>query len=756
LRARLGFLLLAVGLGALTLGRAPSAWGGPEEPDALYAEHLEPFLTRYCFECHQGADPEGELRLDLDRSAAALAAQRETWERVRSVLHAGEMPPPEAKRHPAAHEVAAVSSAIAAALRVDSGDPGRVTVRRLNRAEYDNTLRDLLGLHLALSEDFPDDDVGYGYDTVGDVLTVSPLLLERYLAAAEHAAGEAFPHFAPLDVRVEAEAATRQGRGGVRDGWAVLSTNGQFATRVDVPWDGEFLLEAHVYGDQAGPDPVELAFRLDGARVARRRVHAVRDEPRVYRTRLALTRGRHQVAVAFTNDYWQPEDPDPAQRDRNMAVDWIAVRGPLQAPRRPWAYQRYVQRLPDPDASPAERAAIARETLAPLASRAWRRPVRDDELSKLVALVELAHAEGDPWERGLQVALQAILVSPAFLYRFELDARPNDPTAHRDLNDHELASRLSYFLWSSMPDDELTALAQQGRLRDQLAQQTHRLLDDPKVSGLVQNFFGQCDAFPEFDEPLRDAMRIETELVCEAILREGRGVLDLLGARFSFVNERLARHYGLVGVRGPRFRRVSLPPERGGVITHASVLTVTSNPTRTSPVKRGKWLLERILADPPPPPPPGVGALVEPGQGEARGATLREQLEAHRQLAECRICHDRMDNLGFGLESFDGVGGWRSHVDGEPIDDAGSLPDGATFEGPQGLREYLLANARAFVRGLAEQLLIYALGRGPAPADAPALDRLVDSLGPNPRLEDLIVRLVQLDAFTKRRGEEAE
>jgi len=762
--------LLAAGCGASGLGVGPALLGPPEEPAPPgFAERVAPVLAAHCLDCHSAAEAEGGLVLE-GAGPADVLAEPGLWRAVRERVALGEMPPADAASRPAPAEVAAVVSWLDAALGpppapppVRAGDPGRVTLRRLTRGEYDRTVRDLLGVHLRPSADFPADEVGYGFDRIGDVQSVPPLLMEKYLAAAEAVADEAIQIAAPVARTVEAEDAIREGRGGTRGGFAWLVTVGAFSFDVEVPVAGDYLLRARVAGDQAGSDPVRLAFRVDGRDRARRDVEATVDAPGVYEARVRLAEGKRRIGVAFLNDYYRPQHEDPAERDRNMAVDWLSIAGPDPVPPPPESHRRLIPREPAgaDDVRPA-----AREALATFLRRAWRRPVTEAEVERHVDLVALAVSEGDPFARGIQLAVTAALVSPHFLFKVELDPEPDDPGAVHPVSEVELATRLSYFLWSSCPDAELLDLAEAGRLRAELEAQTTRLLDDPRATALTEEFAGQWlqlrrleeaspdpGTYPTFDEELRRAMRVETEMVFEAVMREDRSVLDLVGGRFTFVNERLARHYGIEGVRGPRYRRVALPPERAGVLTHASVLTVTSNPTRTSPVRRGKWILETLLDDPPPPP-PGVDDLPERHpDGSDAPLTLRERLDLHRRAPACAVCHDRLDPLGFGLERFDGVGALRTEEAGRPIDAAGELPGGARFEGARGLSEYLLGREREVALALARKLLVFALGRGLRPADEAPLAALVDRLAPAYRFHDLVHGLVALDAFQRRRGE---
>jgi hypothetical protein len=394
-----------------------------------------------------------------------------------------------------------------------------------------------------------------------------------------------------------------------------------------------------------------------------------------------------------------------------------------------------------------------------------------EDIDRLMRLVELAEKNGDRWEKGIQLATQAVLVSPHFLFRVERDpppkkAVPNSKVLGNPVSDFELASRLSYFLWSTMPDEELFRLAEKGSLRkgNALEQQVKRMLTDNKSRALVDNFFGQWlqlrnlatvtpdpVRFPAFDDKLRAAMRQETEMVLETVLREDRSILDLLDGRFTFLNERLTKHYGIPGVKGAEFQRVQLPPERGGVLTHASILTLTSNPTRTSPVKRGKWVLETILNTPPPPPPPDAGELREDKQSELTGS-LRQRMELHRAKAICASCHQRMDPIGFGLENFDGIGAWRERDGKFPIDPAGVLPGGQKFNGPGELRAILLQKAGAYRRCLAEKMLTYALGRGLEYYDKCVVDDITATVARNQdRFSSLILAVVQSEPFLYRR-----
>jgi hypothetical protein len=602
---------------------AVRAADSPQPIAPTFAHDVLPLVRQYCVNCHGGSRPKAKLALDCFKDEGAVLQDREIWEKVAANLRTGDMPPPNRPR-PSADQAGRLVAWIDHTFRSDDclsrKDPGRVTLRRLNRTDYNNTIRDLVGVAFRPADDFPADDVGYGFDNIGDVLSLSPLLLEKYLAAA-----------------------------------------GQI---------------------------VDRAFA----------------EPKLS-DRILICR--------------------PTGKDEEEC---------------------------------------ARKILKSFARRAYRRPPTDEEIRRLCGFVRLARAQGDSFETGIRLALEAVLTSPHFLFRVERDPKPGERSPHF-ISEYELASRLSYFLWSTMPDEELLQLADSKALRKNLVAQVRRMLQSPKAQALAENFGGQWlqtrslrtatpdrGQFPGFDEELRSAMQEETERFFEAILREDRPILDFLDADFTFVNERLARHYGLSGVRGKQMRRVSLAgTPRGGVLTEASVLTVTSNPTRTSPVKRGKWILENILGTPPPPPPPDAGELSEDKQVVLSGS-LRQRMEQHRADARCASCHQRMDPLGFGFENFDAVGAWRSHDGRFPVDASGTLPDRSTFRGPAELKGILRSKKEEFARCLAEKLLTYALGRGLEPYDRCAVNDIVANLARDEyRFQALILAVVQSDPFQMRR-----
>lgn len=733
----------------------------PAADDVAAWEHdIRPLLATHCDGCHVGDMAEAGVTLDDRRLEAAKTTDRAIWVRVMRQLEGGVMPPADADPLPddARKRLVAWIREVVLTPDCSHGErPGRVTLRRLNRNEYDNTIRDLFGVDVRAAADFPTDDVGYGFDNIGDVLSMPPVLFERALEAAEKVARAAISTGEPEDAPV------RKAPGGT------LGTNGEIGQDFDFPADGEYVFRIRASGDQAGPDPVRMGFRVDG-----REEHVVdvpnrARDPRDHEFRFRVPAGKRRFAAAFLNDFYDPAVENPKARDRNLHVAALEVVGPLgivDAALPPSHRRVFATPIPAGLDATAERELAARN-LRPLASRAFRRPATDTETERLVSLYAAERADGATVERAMRGAVTAMLVSPSFLFLVEADPPAGET---RRLDDHELAARLSYFLWSSLPDDELAAAADRGEVHtdEQLVTQARRMLRDGKARALVDNFAGQWlqlrslasfapdrGRFPGFDDALRASMRRETEEFFAGIVREDRSILEFLDADSTFVDERLAKHYGIEGVSGPEFRRVAVDRrQRGGLLGQASILAVTSNPTRTSPVKRGRWVLENLLAAPPPAAPPNVPEL--PTSGEALKGTLRERMEEHRSNPSCAACHKLMDPIGFGLENFDAVGAWRSEEAGAPIDPSGELPDGRTFAGPAELRTLLLSRSGEFRRCFAEKLLVYALGRGLEYYDACAVERIAAATeAAGDRFSAVVEQIVTSPAFRERESEVA-
>ena len=741
-----------------------------ERPGAAsFQKIVQPFLAKHCLTCHNEKSRTGNLTLEGYSNAPQVSKDRELWERVADKIESGEMPPKGLSK-PDRASVQAVAGWIRAefdrADRALKPDPGRVTARRLNKAEYNNTVRDLLGVDFRPADDFPADDSGYGFDNIGDVLSLPPVLMEKYLAAAGRISRAAVAVKTTLRPTLERLKAERPDKPAGAD--AVFAAVHRF------PAEADYEIRLVLGGRRPkGASLMRAALMVDGHPVELFEVDPGQDKKRLFDLRMPVTAGEHTLRAEFVDDKEKPADAGH-DRTKNVVIDGFEIRGPYNA-----------KPLPLPAAHKKificghglgeHQASCARTSLADLARRAWRRPVTAKEVERLAGFVEMARNEGDSFEAGMRVAVQAILLSPNFLFRLERDPNSGEGSKEsspvRAVGDFELASRLSYFLWSSMPDEELLGAAQSGALRRPgvLEAQARRMLRDPKARALVENFGGQWlqlrnlaslkpdpDRFPNFDAGLKAAMQQETELFFLGILQEDRSVLEFLDSRYTFLNERLAKHYGIGGVSGEAFRKVELAGgARGGVITQASILALSSYPTRTSPVIRGKWILENILNAPPPPPPANVPNLNE----EAVGSTgsLRKQLEQHRSNATCNSCHGRMDPLGFGLENYDAIGAWRT-MDGRfPIDASGVLPDGKSFQGPAELRRILLDDKDAFARGLTGKLLTYALGRGLERYDRLTVNAISRKLAANGyRFSTLVSEIVNSAPFRMRRGEVSE
>ncbi|MCA9085747.1 MAG: DUF1592 domain-containing protein [Planctomycetaceae bacterium] len=739
-------------------------------------DEIRPFLNRYCLECHGPDSQEAGIDVQsLSASGDLLFEERKKWERVYRMIRTGAMPPSDYDPFPTEAEQQRVNNALTEELfNFDCAlvaRPGRPTVRRLNRTEYNNTIRDLFGIDVRPAEDFPADDVGEGFDNIGDVLTLPPLLMEKYLIAAEKVAGAVIDtrdYSQPLTVSASAEELYSQSGNGQMSGEVrLLASTGVLAHQFSVGAAGNYEVIVEALADQAGDEKAKFGLRVDDSQIAEFAIQAHRKVESFSHT-IAVTKPDVKIGVGFLNDYYNAKAPK-GQQDRNLGVRKILLRGPLQSgtPFRSDAHNRLVTVTPSESRSVV---AAASEVLGPFLRRAFRRSVSEKEVQRYANLAEMAVEDmGETYEGGLSLALQAALVAPEFLFRMEED--PSTGTSVRILSDFEVASRLSYFLWSSTPDDELLDLAETGKLtqREVLLSQMHRMLQDEKSAALVQNFAGQwlnlrnlndvtpdTDRFPEFTAELRDDMRTETELLFQAIVREDRSVDELLSADFTFINQRLAQHYGISGVDSEKFQRVSLKDvPRSGVLTHASILTLTSNPGRTSPVKRGKWIMENIFGEGPPPPPPNVPEL-EVTAAASPAASLREQLARHREDPGCASCHKVMDPLGLGLENFDAVGKWRDNDGGKPIDASGSLPSGETFNGPRELVGIVKSRRKEFLRTLSEKMLVYAVGRGLEYYDKCVVDQCVAQLEQNQRrFTSLIEAIVTSDAFLKRSSADA-
>jgi len=769
-------VVLSVGLGAAKPPASPSLRVDRKVAEVQLNETVLPVLREYCWDCHGDSEAKGGVNFDAHTNLMAVLRDRGTWERVIQTVRSGEMPPKKKKAQPntevRTHLVGWIERTL---FPIDPSrpDPGRVTLRRLNRVEYNNTVRDLFGVDFQPADDFPQDDVGYGFDNIGDVLSMPPILLEKYLNAAEAVLDRSIVT-GPLTPKAR-RFAPSQIQGHVGGGaLATLSAQGEMFVEYEAPVPGDYVFKVQAYGDQAGDEKVQMALRADGHDLETIEVRRGRGNPKLHEHRLALKPGNHRLSAAFLNDFYRQTEvlktngqgktyTEKKTEDRNLQVEFIEVTGPFSEAVPPLhaLHRKVFFKAPGPQTTNQ----VARDILQRVTDRAYRRSATPAELDGLMRLFGQARESGDGFEAAVKQALMAVLISPHFLFRGEIQSNPDNPHESHRVSEYALASRLSYFLWSTMPDDELFRLAGQGRLRRNLAGQVKRMLADPKSRALVDNFAGQWmqlrtldivspdeKLFPGFDAPLRAALRRETESLFEHVLRKDRPITEFLTADYTFVNEPLARHYGISGVHGPDFVRVSLKGTgRSGVLTHASILTLTSNPNRTSPVKRGKWILDNILASPPPPPPPGVPAL----ESKETHGTLRQRMDAHRDNAMCASCHAKMDPLGFAFEHFDAVGRFREKDGDEVVDTRGELVSGERFADHVELSRVLSDSRQAdFVRCVSEKMLTYALGRGLEYYDRPALVAMDTQLRKkNLRFSVLIQAVVESVPFQYRRGD---
>jgi mono/diheme cytochrome c family protein len=744
--------------------------------DAQYHSSVLPAMKQYCWDCHGDGEDKGGVNFDSYTNINTLLADRSMWERVLHNVRSGDMPPKKKKTQPTEAErtnlVAWLDNTLFP-VDLENPDPGRVTIRRLNRVEYNNTIRDLVGVDFEPAADFPQDDVGYGFDNIGDVLSMPPILLERYLKAAESVLDEALVT-GPLPPKTRRFSPDKiKGHVG-GSALATLSSNGEMYVDYDARVGAEYVFKVRAYGDQAGDEKVKMALRADGKDLEEIEIRRGRGNSKTVEHRVKLERGNHRLGVAFLNDFYLETEiaktnargritKEKKIQDRNLQVEVIEVVGPFsdEVPPLPASHRRIFTKKPGPKTTNE----VAREIISSFAGRAFRRPATTSEVARLMTLTQKALESGENFEASVKYALTAVLVSPHFLFRGELQPDPDNPSSVHKVNEYALASRLSYFLWSSMPDEELFQMAANGRLRKNLDAQIKRMIADPKARALVDNFAGQwlqlrtmeiiapdSKLFPGFDDDLRESARRETEKLFEYVLREDRPVTEFLTADYTFVNERLAKHYGIDGVKGSDFVKVSLQgTPRGGVLTHASFLALTSNPTRTSPVKRGKWVLENILASPPPPPPPNVPPL----DGKELKGTLRQRMDEHRANAVCASCHAKMDPIGFAFEHFDAVGRYRDKDGSEVIDATGVLTSGEAFDGHSQLNKVLAGSRRDdFIRCLSEKMLTYALGRGLEYYDRPAVDLIKGRLEKDGlKFSTLIRSVVDSVPFQMRRGD---
>jgi Protein of unknown function (DUF1592)/Protein of unknown function (DUF1588)/Protein of unknown function (DUF1587)/Protein of unknown function (DUF1585)/Protein of unknown function (DUF1595)/Planctomycete cytochrome C len=759
------------------------------------AAPYEATFSQYCFTCHNQKLKTGGLALDtLDLKQPGENA--DVWEKVIRKMRLGMMPPKGAPR-PSDQTYHEVIGWLEGSLdRAAAAQPwaGRPALHRLNRAEYSNAIRDLLDLDIDAAALLPPDDSAYGFDNISEALGLSPALQEHYLSAAIRIGA-----LAVGDRKIAAGGETWRIPSGLSQDEHLeglpLGTTGGFQVRYNFPLDGEYAFQARLFRTNLNimrglEAPRQVEFSLDDKRILLTTIGGPAELANLFtnptdtgdavdarlRVRVPVKAGPHVLTVAFLEDS-MPSAAEPARlqpyiRSSTDNFDWtghphlqvVSVAGPFHAtgagdtPSR----RRIFTCRP---ASKVQEEPCAKRIVATLLRRAYRQPASDAEVNRAMQFYETGEREGG-FEAGIEFALQRTLASPKFIFRAERDAAGAPPGSMHAVGDFELASRLSFFLWSSIPDDSLLEHAGAGQLRrpEAFEREVRRMLSDPKASALLGNFAAQwlqlrnlknvqpnSDKFPDFDDNLRQGFRRETEMLFESVLREDRSVLDLMTADYTFVNERLARHYGIPDIYGSRFRRVAIHDDaRKGLLGQGSILALTSHAERTSPVVRGKWILENLLGTPVPPPPPDVPALKENQDGE-KPRTMREQMAEHRANAACATCHKMMDPVGFALENFDAVGAWRAVDAGVPIDATGELADGTRVDGVVTLRAALLKNPEAFVTAFTEKLLTYGLGRGLDYRDMPAVRSIVKGAArDNYKMSALILGVTRSTPFQMR------
>jgi len=775
---------------ALATGSGPARAGGTNlaprtdaSAAARFHDEVEPILADHCYGCHGNGIKKGNVTLDAFTSDDALLARRALWNDVLKNVRAGLMPPAD-KPRPTADELKTLEDWIKRdAFRIDPGnpDPGRVTLRRLNRVEYRNTIRDLMGIDFRTDEEFPADDSGYGFDNIGDVLSVSPLLLEKYLAAAESIVAAAVPT-APRVVRTRTvNGADFRGEGGATGVAMTFYKPAKVSQtfRIDKSADYRLIVNLAVQGDfYSDPGRAKIRFKRDDRTLLEQEFSWENFRPFSFPYDETLDAGEH----TFTCEV-EPLVPEGEKKTFvDLKIRGVQIDGPLDPSE--WMktpnYDRFFDR--DDPKTPDAREVYTREVISRFAAKAYRRPVDDRIVDRLVKIAEETYnLPGRSFEQGAGRAMVAVLASPRFLFRVET----NQPAAaaaaatSAPIDEFALASRLSYFLWSTMPDDALIDLAGRGELRSHLDEQVKRMLADNRSNELVKNFVGQWLQARDFDgfpiqhkilfrrenlptkkdgevDALRRAMRQETEAYFAHVLREDRPTLELIDSDYAFVNKALAEHYNLPAVEGRELRKVTLPEgsPRGGLLTQGGVLMVTSNPTRTSPVKRGQFILENILGTPTPPPPPDIPSLEDTIKNLAgREPTTREVMEVHRKDALCASCHNRMDPLGLAFENFNALGMFRTTERKSPIDASGKLLTGRTFSNAMELKKILVNEYRDdFYRCLTEKLLTYALGRGLDYYDTEVVDQIIERLEQNEgRFSALLMGVLESAPFQKRR-----
>ena len=739
-----------------------SAWAVKSDS---YVKEVLPLLQEYCYDCHGEGAKKGKLTLDHHSNLEESTGDLELWKKVWENLHRRNMPPAD-KDQPGDEEIDRILSWIEKSVFQHDSEkinPGNVVLRRLNRAEYKNTIRDLFGVNIETEALFPADDTGHGFDTIGEVLTLSPLLMEKYMEAAELVLERALGGSANNKGLLYGGAKISGGKafGDVR----VLPSTGSFSVTPVIPTSGSYTVEIEASASRAGKGFAEMGVRIGKKFSQTIEVKAEYPSFTTYRFEQVFDEENGlEIQASFLNDFYDPRNKDPKRRDRNLFVRKISLT-PKDVLPPSYAHRRKILLggIRDEDFSQEKVHAVLRKLLP----RIYRVGLSESEIAGHLELFKAAKQGKTGSFEALRVVLKAALVSPRFLFREEARIDSRSEVEAYPLDDFALANRLSYFLWSSLPDEKLWERARSGTLRTHLEKEVRRMLADPKTDAFIGNFAGQWlqlrdlemsnpdrRRFPTFTNELRESMRMETELFFSHLLHENKPISEFLTANYTFSNKKLADYYKLEGKFDSEFKKVLLSGvnrmQRGGLLSHSSILTITSNPTRTSPVKRGRWVLDNLLGAPPKEPPPGIPELEESSPQQKHKLTFREQLARHSRSADCSSCHISMDAMGFALENYDAIGKWRITEEGTPIDSTGILATGASFTGPMELQQFIAEKKlSAFTRCLTEKLLTYGIGRGMEYYDRVAIDTIARKVSLDRKgLQDLIVEVVASPPFT--------
>lgn len=770
---RLSSLLLGAGVLAAGIffptqvagqGGANALSADQKKLDAEYKKTIWPMLEESCLPCHSGEGAKGGLDFEKYKGVGDVLADQDRWERVIQNVKSEVMPPPSMPQFSAPKR----EELIGWIQRVYSSNceliyAGKVTIRRLNRAEYNYSVQDLLGVDLSPADEFPSDDVGYGFDNIGDVLSLSPLHMEKYMKAARSLSEAAIP--LPESNRRVCEITNWSGSTGIN---VVSEGSVNFFTRAFADWNlklaktGNYELKISAAQMPGGPQDAQMLVGINGQFQHVINVKNLYGEPAEYKIPLELAAGELKVTIGFGNDFYDPNGPE-GRKDRNLVIYGVELVGPEGAgsTKRPESYRKVVSQV----FSAGNEFEVMRAALADFGARAYRRPLEATEIERLMALYRQVRKNGDSHEWATQICVQAILVNPNFLFRVELDHNGKSGT-DRQLSGYELASRLSYFLWSSVPDSELRGLAESGQILDEkvLEKQVQRMLLDKKSERLGKQFALQWlelkrivevspdpELFGAFSEALKTDMLTEVELFFRDMVTQNRPLIDFVKSEDTYLNDRLAAHYVIPGITGSQFRKVNVKAHnRGGVFGMGAVLTVTSNPNRTSPVKRGKWVMEAILDSPPPPPPPNVGVLADDKQAITT-KNIRQRMDQHRSNPACAGCHKPLDAIGFSMENFDAVGRWRTKDGVFDVDASGEMPSGQKISGVGDLKRLIVERQIDFERALVTKMLTYAVGRGMNAADGCLVDEIAEKVKKRGnKMQDLILEIVNSDAFKKK------